>query len=248
MGVTKKSQLPNKVHQLIWLKKEATELRITVMFAMKMDFAFLVLLALFTKGKGLRWATHSGLSGMRQANHKNHALNMTELVKTAVLHEDDALRHSTGTVMPELPESFQFPVVVDLTEFEDKLEQRFASINENIASINGNMERLRTSLASLTECAMGTSTYQNPHYDSHVIGFDKKDTISFGQTFKWIPNVIVSLGGFNTVDPEGGVTATSLQVWVYSSTTTQFVLGISGDFMRFYRVDITWVACAVSRY
>merc|ERR1712168_154114 len=115
-----------------------------------MVFAFLVLLALFTKGKGMRWATlntclscisHSGLSGVRQANHKNHALNMTELVKTAVLHEDDALRHSTGTVMPELPEIFQFPVVVDLTEFEDKLEQRFASIN-------GNIERLRSELES----------------------------------------------------------------------------------------------------
>jgi len=81
------------------------------------------------------------MSGVRQANHKNHALNMTELVKTAVLHEDDALRHSTGTAMPELPESFQFPVVVDLTEFEDKLEQRFASIN-------GNIERLRSELES----------------------------------------------------------------------------------------------------
>jgi len=180
---------------------------------------------------------------MRQANHKNHALNMTELVKTAVLHEDDALRHSTGTAMPELPESFQFPVVVDLTEFEDKLEQRFASINGNIASINGNIERLRTSLASLTECAGGTSSYVNIYYDTGVIGFEETDTISFGKTFKWTPHVIVSLRGFNTVHQEG-VTATDLQTWVDSSTTTQFVLRISGDFTRFVRVDITWVACA----
>merc|ERR1712168_1365985 len=204
---------------------------ITVMFVMKMVFAFLVLLPLFMKGKGM--------SGMRQANHKNHALNMTELVKTAVLHEDDALRHSTGTAMPELPESFQFPVVVDLTEFEDKLEQRFASINGNIASINGNIERLRTSLASLTGCAVGSKYYYNPNQGRK--GFDTKKTISFGRNFKWIPNIVVSLNGFNTI---GEHTAMDLQVYVHSSTTTQFVLRIWGSYVRFYRVDITWVACA----
>jgi len=115
---------------------------------MKLVFAILVLLALLTEGKEK--------SGERPANFKNHALGMRKLVKTAVLHEDEALRKFNGTAMPELPERFQFPVVVDLTEFERMLEQRFNSINGNIDSINGNIKSLRLKMRGSSHCQMGT--------------------------------------------------------------------------------------------
>jgi len=200
---------------------------------MKLVFAILVLNALFTDGKGK--------SGERHANHENHALNIRKLVKTAVMHQDEALRNSTGTAMPELPESFQFPIVVDLTEFEHMLEQRFNSINGNINSINGNIESLRLKLSGLTGCAIGQKIYYNPTYDSGEKGCDIRTTISFGRTFRWTPNIIVSLNGFNSV---GEHTAVYLYAYVTSSTTTQFDLKILGKLVRFYWVQITWVACA----
>jgi len=166
---------------------------------------------------------------VQQAYHNNNALNMRRLVKTAVLHQDEALRNSTGTAMPELPESFQFPVVVDLTEFEHKLEQRFDSINENI-------ESLRLKLTGLTGCAIGQTWW----YVSGEEGCDIRKTISFGRTFRWTPNVIVSLGGFNG----GGESTLYLYLSVTSTTTTQFDLRILGKNVRFYWVEITWVACA----
>jgi len=190
---------------------------------MKLVFAILVLNALFTEGKGK--------SGERHANHENNAL-----VKTAVLHQNEALRNSTGTAMPELPESFQFPIVVDLTEFEHMLEQRFDSINGNINSINGNIESLRLKLTGLTGCAIGQTWW----YVSGEEGCDIRKTISFGRTFRWTPNVIVSLGGFNG----GGESTLYLYLSVTSTTTTQFDLRIQGKYVRFYWVEITWVACA----
>jgi len=111
---------------------------------------------------------------------------MRRLVKTAVLHQDEALRNSTGTAMPELPESFQFPVVVDLTEFEHKLEQRFDSINENI-------ESLRLKLTELIRCESGFDTYTCPsdyHWDWEEIPFQR---ISFNRAFVNTPTVLIAI-------------------------------------------------------
>merc|ERR1712189_142005 len=140
----------------------------------KLVFAILVLNALFTDGKGK--------SGERHANHENHALNIRKLVKTAVMHQDEALRNSTGTAMPELPESFQFPIVVDLTEFEHMLEQRFDSIN-------GNIESLRLKLTDMIQCQSGSKE------SDFVSGGWKRHTmeVTFPRSFQSTPTLACSV-------------------------------------------------------
>jgi len=107
---------------------------------------------------------------------------MRRLVKTAVLHQDEALRNSTGTAMPELPESFKFPVVVDFTEFEHKLEQHFDSINEKI-------ESLRLKLTAMIHCESGENTVT---YTSET-GKTNTQSIQFRSAFTKRPEFQVAV-------------------------------------------------------
>jgi len=172
---------------------------------MKLVIAILVLLALFTEGKGK--------SGVQQAYHNNNALNMRRLVKTAVLHQDEALRNSTGTAMPELPESFQFPVVVDLTEFEHKLEQRFDSINENI-------ESLRLKLTELIRCESGFDTYTCSSSCTPG-GSIPLQRISFNRAFVNTPTVIIAIQ--KAVD-DSVLKPIWSNVWYGSVSSTEFYI------------------------
>jgi len=108
---------------------------------MKLFFAIFVLLALFTEGKGN--------GGVRQANHKNHALNMRQLLNAAVLRKDEALADFTGTAAVQ----YKVPVLVDLTKLEEMLEQHFARIENHFASVEANITangaRITTEIESL---------------------------------------------------------------------------------------------------
>jgi len=191
---------------------------------MKLVFAILVLLALLTEGKGK--------SGMRHANQKNHALGMRKLVKTAVLQEDEALRNFNGTAMPELPERFQFPVVVDLTEFERMLEQRFDSIN-------GNIESLRLKLRDMIQCQSGS------YLTDYVSGAWKQDkrTITFPRSFRSTPALACSVttaDGEKLPDPAGGFRisySTNQDHLHVDFWTTETVPGHK------QRLGFAWIAC-----
>jgi len=191
---------------------------------MKLVFTILVLLALLTEGKEK--------SGVRHANHKNHALGMRKLVKTAVLHEDEALRNFNGTAMPELPERFQFPVVVDLTEFERMLEQRFNSIN-------GNIESLRLKLRDMIQCQSGSEEtgWETGAWEKH------KMTITFPRSFRSTPALACSVTTADsnfTGDPAGG-----FRMW-YKTNQDHFDVTYftseteSGHKARF---GFSWIAC-----
>merc|ERR1712168_334295 len=105
---------------------------------MKLFFAIFVLLALFTEGKGN--------SGVQQANRKNHALNMRQLLNAAVLRKDEALADFTGTAAVK----YKVPVVVDLTKLEEMLEQHFALIENHFATVEANVTAIGASISSAT--------------------------------------------------------------------------------------------------
>jgi len=125
----------------------------------------------------------------------------------------------------------------------DPIEQLRQIVEEHTEAIASLRQEMNETVKGLTECALGSKFYYT--HSSGRKGFYLKTTISFGQNFKWTPNVIASLNGFNTLD-EDASTSTDLQVNVEPSTITptQFVLTIEGKFVSFFRVDITWVACA----
>jgi len=105
---------------------------------MKLFFAIFVLLALFTEGKGN--------SGVQQANRKNHALNMRQLLNAAVLRKDEALADFTGKAAVQ----YKAPVVVDLTKLEEMLEQHFARIENHFATVEANVTANGASISSAT--------------------------------------------------------------------------------------------------
>jgi len=203
---------------------------------MKLVFAIFVLLALFTEGEGK--------SGVRHANHKYDALNMRKVTKTAVLHKDEAMRNSTGTAMPELPESFQFPVVVDLTEFDHRLEQRFARINGNIESLRTSLDNLKLtglsfcqtgSLGCLRDC--GGSEGVNKWYEQ-----TKHYTVTFPKEFPGIPTVTAALKEIR-MTTEGGYDTYGWHINAKSATSSNFLLEFELIDREIYTFYASWIAC-----
>jgi len=191
---------------------------------MKLIFTILVLLTLFAEGKGK--------SGVQHANHKNQALNMRKLVKTAALHEDEALADFTGVAMPE---SFQFPVEVNLTDFEYMLEQRFSSINENV-------ESLRTSLESLKSesmvCESGTSegTNYNDWYSSY------SGTVNFSRSYRYTPTLVVGILASYT-DGQRYSTVFKASYSKTNSGFTYYLQQSNANGANFFR--ISYMACGI---
>jgi len=208
---------------------------------MKLFFAFLVLPALFTEGKGN--------SGVRQANHKYHALNIRQLLEPAVLHKDEALADFTGTV----PVKYKAPVVVDLTKLQEMLEQHFDRIKNHFdtveANVTANSERFfsfkrktRTEIESLRASLEGLSQCQVGEYSSGYgsgSGFNTWKTINFQRNFMQTPKVVASVKGLNIKGGNEG-----LDVQVRSATTTKFELNLKAYNEKPHWIAAIWIACA----
>jgi len=213
---------------------------------MKLFFAILVLPALFTEGKGN--------SGVRQANHKYHALNIRQLLEPAVLHKDEALADFTGTV----PVKYKAPVVVDLTKLQEMLEQHFDRIKNHFdtvenhfdtveANVTANSERFfsfkrktRTEIESLRASLEGLSQCQVGEYSSgYGYGFNTWKTINFQRNFKQTPKVVASVKGLNVRGGNEG-----LDVQVRSATTTKFELNLKAYNEKPHWIAAIWIACA----
>merc|ERR1712168_409322 len=179
-------------------KQPNYELRAAVK-TMKLFFAISVLLALFTEGKGN--------SGMRQANHKNHALNMRQLLNAAVLRKDEALADFTGKAAVQ----YKALVVVDLTKLEEMLEQHFARIENHFASVEANVTENRASLESLKKtglnfCQTGVAgCYTNcPAIEDEGTETERKHyptDITFPKKFPGVPTVTAALNEINMQAP-----------------------------------------------
>jgi len=213
---------------------------------MKLFFAILVLPALFTEGKGN--------SGVRQANHKYHALNIRQLLEPAVLHKDEALADFTGTV----PVKYKAPVVVDLTKLQEMLEQHFDRIKNHFdtvenhfdtveANVTANSERFfsfkrktRTEIESLRASLEGLSQCQVGEYSSgYGYGFNTWKAINFQRNFKQTPKVVASVKGLNVRGGNEG-----LDVQVRSATTTKFELNLKAYNEKPHWIAAIWIACA----
>jgi len=204
---------------------------------MKLVFAILVLLALFTEGKGK--------SGLQHANHKNHTLNMRKVAKTALLHEHEALADSISTAMPNLPlpESFQFPVEVDFTEFEDKLEQRFTSINEDIKEVRTSLESLKSTGISLCQtgvqgCSECKSEDPGPGDSYHCW----KYPIHFPKAFPGTPTITTALNEIYQIAP-GGEDWYGWQSSAIDITSSHFTLYIKLSDRKITKFYVNWIAC-----
>jgi len=210
---------------------------------MKLFFAILVLPALFTEGKGN--------SGVRQANHKYHALNVRQLLEPAVLHKDEALADFTGTE----PVKYKAPVVVDLTKLQEMLEQHFDRIKNHFDTVEANvtanserffsfkrktrteMESLRASIESLN--STGLSQCQVGEYPSgYGYGFNTWKTVTFQRNFMQTPKVVASVKGLNILGGNEG-----LDVQVRSATTTKFELNFKAYNKKPYWIGASWIAC-----
>merc|ERR1712168_609760 len=226
-------------------KQPNYELRAAVK-TMKLFFAIFVLLALFTEGKGN--------GGVRQANHKNHALNMRQLLNAAVLRKDEALADFTGTVTVK----YKAPVVVDLTKLQEMLEQHFDRIKNHFdtvenhfdtveANVTANSERFfsfkrktRTEIESLRASLEGLSQCQVGEYSSgYGYGFNTWKTINFQRNFKQTPKVVASVKGLNVRGGNEG-----LDVQVRSATTTKFQLNLKAYNEKPHWIAAIWIACA----
>jgi len=211
---------------------------------MKLFFAILVLPALFTEGKGN--------SGVRQANHKYHALNIRQLLEPAVLHKDEALADFTGTV----PVKYKAPVVVDLTKLQEMLEQHFDRIKNHFDTVEANVtanserffsfkrktrteiESLRASLESLN--STGLSQCQVGEYiGGYGSDYNTWETITFQRNFMQTPKVVASVKGLNIKGGNEG-----LDVQVRSATTTKFELNLKAYNEKPHWIAAIWIACA----
>jgi len=234
---------------------------------MKLFFAILVLPALFTEGKGN--------SGVRQANHKYHALNIRQLLEPAVLHKDEALADFTGTV----PVKYKAPVVVDLTKLQEMLEQHFDRIKNHFdtvenhfdtveANVTANSERffsfkrktrteiesLRASLESLNSTGLnfcqtgvaGCSTCPKIVDKSGPVTREPyKTTITFPKEFPGIPTVTAALNNIY-MDAPGAADTYGWGITTESITSSSFTLHIELVDRPINIFYANWIACYTS--
>merc|ERR1712189_96366 len=221
---------------------------------MKLFFAIFVLLVLFTEGKGN--------SGMRQANHKNHALNIRQLLNAAVLRKDEALADLTGTAAVK----YKVPVQVDLTKLQEMLEQHFALIENHFATVEANVtangasissatteiESLRASLESLKKtglnfCQTGVAGCSS---DCPEIKDEDNETerkhyptdITFPKKFPGVPTVTAALNEIYMKAP-GDEDYYGWGITTKSVTSSGFTLDIELVDRKITTFRANWIAC-----
>jgi len=189
---------------------------------MKFISAIFILLVLLTEGMRC--------SELRHAKHKNHNLNMRQLLKTV-------------DSMPELPESFQFPVDVDLTKFMAMLERRFTK-NEN------GIESVRTALRSLTSkgisfCQTGMTGCtscggKDPGQGTYVT--TREYHVTFPKKFPGTPTVTSALNEISQKAP-GSEDGYGWRIKANSVTSSGFTLQIELIDRPIYTFYANWIAC-----
>jgi len=207
---------------------------------MKLFFAIFVLLALFTEGKGN--------GGVRQANHKNHALNMRQLLNAAVLRKDEALADFTGKAAVQ----YKAPVVVDLTKLQEMLEQHFARIENRFASVEANVTENRASLESLKKtglnfCQTGVAGCSS---DCPEIKDEDNETerkhyptdITFPKKFPGVPTVTAALNEIYMKAP-GDEDYYGWGITTKSVTSSGFTLDIELVDRKITTFRANWIAC-----